>query len=335
MKGCFVLKSGSPRYNYVFKKGRREKFESELEVLPGIVTEENLDEHKAFLRETEVIISTWNFFSFTDEQISEYFPKLRLILYAAGTVQGFARPFLNRGIRVVSGWAAIAIPVSEMASSLVLLSNKGLFQVLNCYKKEGHKAANNLRTDHYPGSYDTSVGIIGVGMIGTLVAQRLKLSRLDIMAYDPFLSEEKAKSLGIKKTTLEDIFTNCQTITNHVANNPSTENMFDYKLFSLMQDYATFINTARGASVVEADLVRALKEKPTRTAFLDVTWPEPVQPGHEFLSMPNVIITPHIAGSAYLEVMRCADYMFDELKRFKAGEKLQWEVTLPMLETMA
>ena len=102
-----------------------------------------------------------------------------------------------------------------------------------------------------------------------------------------------------------------------------------------MQDYATFINTARGATVVEADLIRALKEKPTRTAILDVSWPEPVPEGHEFLRLPNIFLTAHIAGYANQEVLRLADYMFDEFKRFRAGEKLLYEVTLPMLETMA
>ena len=335
MKGCFVGKEGSDRLNYVYKMGRREKFEKELEVLPGIVTEKNLDEHRAFLGETEVIITTWGFIPFTDAQIGEYFPKLRLVLYGAGSVQGFARPFLNRGIKVVSGWAAMAIPVAEMAASLVLLANKGYFQVILSYKRDGHSEAKDLCSDIFPGNFETSVGILGVGMVGAKVVERLKQSKLEILAYDPYLSDEKAKALGVRKASLEEIFSSCQTITNHMADNPQTRKMLNYDLFKLMKDHAAFINTARGASVVEEDLARALREKPTRTAILDVTAPEPVQKGHEFLAMPNVILTPHIAGYANLEVMRLADYMFDELKRFRAGEKLLYEVTLPMLETMA
>jgi phosphoglycerate dehydrogenase-like enzyme len=335
MKGCFVNKSDSDRLNYVYKMGRREKFESELDILPGIVTEKNLDEHKAFLREADVIITTWNFIPFSDAQISEYFPRLRLVLYGAGTVQYFARPFLNRGIKVVSAWAAIAYSVAEMAASLILLANKGYFQVLLSYKNDGHWAAHKLCADTFPGNYDIKVGILGAGMVGSMVAERLSQSRLEILAFDPFLSGEKAKALNVKKVSLEELFSSCQTISNHMANNPQTEKMLNYRLFSLMKDNAAFINTGRGASVVEADLARALREKPGRTAILDVTAPEPVEAGHEFLSMPNVILTPHIAGSAELEVTRQADYMFDELLRFRAGEKLQYEVTLPMLETMA
>ena len=203
MKGCFVSREGSERLNYVYKMGRREMFEKELEILPGIVTEKNLDEHKAFLRETEVIITTWHFIPFSETQIGEYFPKLRLVLYGAGSVQGFARPFLNRGIKVVSGWAAMSIPVSEFTASMILLSNKGYFQTLLAYKKDGHNAAKQMNSESFPGNYEISVGILGVGMIGAKVAERLKQSRVEILAYDPYLSEERANTLGIKKASLE------------------------------------------------------------------------------------------------------------------------------------
>ncbi|GHV37356.1 dehydrogenase [Spirochaetia bacterium] len=335
MKGCFVCKEGSDRLEYVYKMGRREKFEAELEILPGIVTEKNLEQHKSFLRETEIIIATWNIVPFTDEQITEYFPRLKLVLYGAGSVQGFARPFLNRGIRVVSGWVAMSVPVAEYSTSLILLANKGWFPSLLKYKNEGFRASKTMCEHQFPGNFEVKVGILGVGVIGSAVAKRLKQSNLEVLAYDPYLSDEKAKALDVKKASLEEIFSSCQTITNHMANNKETEGMLTYRLFSLMKDNATLVNNGRGASIVEADLIRALKEKPMRTAVLDVTAPEPVEAGSELLTLPNVFLTPHIAGYANQEVLRLADYMFDELKRFRAGEKLLYEVTLPMLATMA
>jgi phosphoglycerate dehydrogenase-like enzyme len=113
--------------------------------------------------------------------------------------------------------------------------------------------------------------------------------------------------------------------------------MLHYGLFSRMSETATFINTGRGAQVVEDDLIRALSECPTRTAVLDVTMPEPPVEGSPFYSLPNVFLTPHIAGSAGDEVARMGEQMADAFTHWQDApeEKLSCEVTLPMLETMA
>jgi phosphoglycerate dehydrogenase-like enzyme len=102
-----------------------------------------------------------------------------------------------------------------------------------------------------------------------------------------------------------------------------------------MWDYGVFINTGRGAQVVEEDLVRALTEKPTRTALLDVTFPEPVPKGHPFYTMANVILTPHLAGSKGRELVRMGMYMAEEFERYITGAPLRYEVTLKQLATMA
>ena len=98
---------------------------------------------------------------------------------------------------------------------------------------------------------------------------------------------------------------------------------------------ATFINTGRGAQIVEADLIRALKEVPTRTALLDVTFPEPPEADSPFWTMQNVFLTPHIAGSMGKEVARMGSYMAEDFTRVLNREAPKWEVTLKMLETMA
>ena len=98
---------------------------------------------------------------------------------------------------------------------------------------------------------------------------------------------------------------------------------------------ATFINTGRGAQVVEEDLCRALRECPDRTALLDVTWPEPPAPDSPLLTMENVFLTPHIAGSMKNEIGRMGQYMLQAYRDFRAGIPSRCEVTLDMLETMA
>ena len=87
--------------------------------------------------------------------------------------------------------------------------------------------------------------------------------------------------------------------------------------------------------LVEPDLVRALTEQPRRTAILDVTWPEPCPEDSPLWSLPNVLITPHIAGSAGDEVMRMGEYMLGECERMLAGEPFAYDVSMDMLEHMA
>jgi phosphoglycerate dehydrogenase-like enzyme len=168
-----------------------------------------------------------------------------------------------------------------------------------------------------------------------MVAEMLKAFKLEVLVFDPFLSAEKAAALGVRVTDLDEIFSTCQTVSNHLANNEQTKSMLNYSHFSKMLPYATFLNTGRGAQVVEDDLVRALTERPDLTAVLDVTYPEPAPLDHAFYSLPNCFLTPHIAGSLGNEVHRMAEYMYEEFVRYNSGEQNKYEVTEKMLETMA
>ena len=143
------------------------------------------------------------------------------------------------------------------------------------------------------------------------------------------------KSLGVTLCSLEELFSTCTVVSNHLANNEQTRGMLNGALFSSMRPYATFLNTGRGAQVVEDDLVDVLTARPDLTAVLDVTYPEPPAEGHAFYSLPNCVLTPHIAGSSGDEVHRMAEYMKDEFDRLIAGEACRYEVNLKMLETMA
>lgn len=284
--------------------------------------------------DVEYIFSTWGMPSLNEDEIKTCFPSLKCVFYAAGSVQAFARPFLNCGIKVFSAWAANAVPVVEYTLAQIILANKGFFAHSREMKK-GNREAGKAMKAAYPGNYGENVGIIGVGMIGSQVANRLRDYKLNVLAFDPFLSDKRAKELGITKASLEDIFSMCRVVTNHMANNTQTQGMLDYKYFSRMLPYATFINTGRGAQVIEEDLVRVLEERPDITAILDVTFPEPPTEGHAFYSLPNCFLTPHIAGSLMNETHRMAEYIIEEYERFINGNHCLYEVSLEMLETMA
>lgn len=284
--------------------------------------------------DAEYIFSTWGMPVFTEEEIKTHLPNLKAIFYSAGSVQSFAREFLNCGVAVFSAWAANGVPVAEYTVAQIVLANKGFFTLSRCMKDDGFDLAHASRAE-YIGNFGAKVGIIGAGMIGKMVINMLKNYKLEVMVFDPFLPDKTAAELEVKKVSLETLFSECDVVSNHLANNPQTVGMLNEKLFASMKENATFINTGRGAQVVEEDLIKVLSSRPDLTAILDVTDPEPPIPESEFYSLPNCILTPHIAGSNGYEVHRMAEYMRDEFISFTSGEACKYQVTLKMLETMA
>ncbi|PIE04315.1 MAG: phosphoglycerate dehydrogenase [Spirochaetales bacterium] len=285
--------------------------------------------------ECRCIFSTWTMPALTEEQIREQFPSLKYLFYGAGSVQKFARPFLKNGVRIFSAWAANAVPVAEWTAAQIILANKGFFQLHRRYAEEGAEKAREYGNS-FPGNYHTPVGLLGAGMIGRKVIELLAPYSLEILVFDPFMDEPAAENLHVRKTDIETLFAESQTISNHLANNPQTRGMLNYSLFSRMKPNAVFINTGRGATIDPQGLCRALNEEPRRTAVLDVTDPnEPLQRGDPLFDMPNIILTPHRAGACSKEVARLGEYMAEEYRRVTAGKPALYEVTTDMLETMA
>lgn len=284
--------------------------------------------------DVKYIFSTWSMPAFTEEEIALCFPSLEAIFYSAGSVQTFARPFMSRGVKIFSAWAANAVPVAEYTVAQIILACKGFFRACTLASQNKRKDAAE-HSKSCPGNYGCKIGLIGVGMIGSMVAERMKIYNHKVLVFDPFCSKEKADKLGVELCSLERIFAECQVISNHLANNPQTVGMLNYELFKLMKPNATFLNTGRGAQVVEADLARAMSEKPDAVSILDVTYPEPIQDGNPLLALDNVYLTPHIAGSQSDEVHRMAQYMIDEYKAYVSGGEIKYLVNEKMLDTMA
>ena len=284
--------------------------------------------------DVELVFSTWGMPDFTKEEIKAYLPALKCVFYGAGSVQRFARPFLNCGVKVFSAWAANAVPVAEYTVAQIILSNKGYFVTSRIFHTQGKRAAREAMAK-CNGNYGETVGIIGAGMIGKLVIQMLKQYNLKVIVFDPFLPDEKAEELGVEKCELAEVFERAFVVSNHLANNEQTQGMLKYEHFSKMRENAVFVNTGRGAQIVEDDLVRILSERPDLTALLDVTYPEPPVEGHPFYTLPNCLLTPHIAGSDGQEVARMGRYMLCECQSYLCGDPCKYEVSMKMLETMA
>ena len=313
----------------VFGQGRRERIEALSDLYPVVVNKHNFSEHTTVLQDVEVIFATWGIPSFSDEQLAQL-PQLKAVFYAAGNVKGFAWPLIEHDIILVSAWAINAIPVAEMVLSQILLTCRGYFRAVRTYQVEKNKG----RPFHPPGVNGETIGVIGMGWIGRRLTEHLHRFGFNILASDPYLTAERAAELGVEKVSLEELFKRSYIVSNHIPDLPTTKNVLDGSLFETMRDGATFINSGRGAQVVEADLIRLMRQRPDLTALLDVTDPEPPAPQSELWTLPNVIMSPHIGGTTGDEVVRLADCVIDEFIAWDAGKPLQYQVTREVLETM-
>ncbi|MBT5876206.1 MAG: hydroxyacid dehydrogenase, partial [Candidatus Latescibacteria bacterium] len=278
----------------------------------------------------EVIFSTWGMFPLTGDQLDSL-PNLKAVFYAAGTVQQFARPFLERGIVVVSGWGANAVPVAEFTLAQILLSNKNYFQNA---RDSAHPESRKSATGG-PGNFGETVSLLGAGMVGRNVLKLLKPFSLTVLVFDPFLDAEEAVELGVTKVCLDEAFSRSHVVSNHLANLPETERMIRGSHIASMQSHAVFINTGRGATVAEEEMVDVLRARTDLTALLDVTFPEPPASDSPLYGLENVFMTNHIAGSMNNEVVRLVDYVLEDFEAWQNGRPMRYAITLEALERMA
>ena len=332
MKKVALLCDNRGSVDYVYGQGRREVLAQVVDLYPEILCSENLDDHAHILPQLDAVFSTWGMPQLTASELAR-FTALEAVFYAAGSVKGFAEPLFKRGLVLCSGWGANAVPVAEFTLAQMLLSCKGYFRnTRECRDAAGRRARRVFRG---PGIFGETVGLIGLGRVGQMAARLLQGFELQVVAYDPYADAALVADLGVEKVDLEALFARALVISNHLPNIPATRGLLDGALFARMRPGATFINTGRGAQVVEADLIAVLRGRPDLTALLDVTFPEPPDPDSAFYTLPNVQLSSHIAGSLNDEVVRMADYMIEEFGRWERGEALHWQVTEPMLATMA
>ncbi len=144
---------------------------------------------------------------------------------------------------------------------------------------------------------DKTLGVIGFGRIGQLVAQRAQGFGMRVVAYDPFVGEERYRELGVEKAaSSDDVYAQADFITVHLPKTPDTENWLDAEAFAKMRDGVRILNVARGPLIDDAALQAALDSGKVAGAALDVFRSEPITE-HPLFSYPNVVVTPHLGAS--------------------------------------
>ncbi|MDQ8183534.1 NAD(P)-dependent oxidoreductase [Pelagicoccus sp. SDUM812005] len=306
--------------DYVFAHGRREEIERISDLYPHVITTKNFETHVDNLQDLEAIFSTWGMPALTAEQVSRL-PNLKWIFYAAGSTMGFRQPFLDAGVRVMSANAANAIPVAEFCLAHILLGMKGYFR--NAREAIDPVGAHFMNGYVGPGNYDSTVALLGNGSVAMHLKSLLEGFNIEPMIVDSYLHKSDY--------TLEEAFSKAQVVSNHFPNVESLKHVFDEKLFRLMPEGAVFINTGRGPQVCHKGLAKVMADRPDLTAILDVQDPEPPEEGSPLYSLPNVMISTHIAGSINHEVSRMADHAIDAYRQWINGNPVPNEVEMQML----
>ncbi len=316
----------------VYSEQSQERIAELTKLKSTVLHYETWETSKELLSDVDYIFSGWGMPEMT-KAFLDAVPNLKHIFYGAGSIRKFyTEEARGRGIRISSSWRANAIPTAEYAHALIILALKKFYRVT----RSTEKARAWKLPEEAAGIYRSTVGLVSLGMVGRLVAAHLRDQHsLRVLAYDPFVSEELAASLGIELVTLETLFAESDVVSLHAPDLPETEGMISGELLRSMKPNATLINTARGALLDEPTFAEVFTDRSDLDAVIDVTQNEPHNKDCPLWSLPNVTITPHIAGSINNECHRMGEYMVQELEDALAGRPLQHEVTPELLMTMA
>ncbi|WP_167414015.1 hydroxyacid dehydrogenase [Streptomyces carpinensis] len=272
----------------------------------------------AALRETEVIVSSWGCPPL-DESVLAGAPALRAVVHAAGSVKHHVTDACwRRGIQVTSAAWANALPVAEYTVAFVLLANKHLLRMRDDYRARRGVPHDWLAAYARAGNYRRTVGVVGASRIGRRVLELLRPHDLDLLLHDPYVGAAEAELLGARSVDLDELCAASDVVTVHAPELPSTRHLVDRRRLALLRDDATLVNTSRGSLIDQEALVDELLTG-RLNAVLDVTEPEVLPADSPLYDLPNVLLTPHVAGSLGGELHRMAAAAADELARYAAG----------------
>lgn len=311
-------------YALLFDAARRDRFAALADPADRmLITDLDDPAHAARLAETEVLVTSWGAPQFDADRLARM-PKLRAVLHAAGSVQHLVSDdFFARGIRLTTAADANAVPVAEFTLGAILLSGKRTFTHL----QTPHDATWNAWTAGRLGNVDRTVGIVGFSRIGRRVVELLRpFDGIRTLVSDPFADPDAVAAAGGTLVTLDEMLPQLDVLSLHAPALPATRHMIAAAQLAALPDGATVINTARGA-LIDHDALLAECRTGRLDAVLDVTEPEPLPADSELRRLPNVAVTPHLAGSLGTEARRLTDAALDELALYIAGAPARHPVT--------
>lgn len=305
----------------VFPPPVRARLEESAELLdPALISEFDSPAAARALAGAEVLLTGWGCPP-VGAGVLERTPRLRAVIHAAGTVKTFLSPAaFDRGIVVSSAAAANAVPVAEFTLAAIIMGAKRVFPLAGLYRaRRTHRTGADLDRQHWLGTHGLTVGIVGASRIGRRVIELLRVLDAEVLLYDPYVSAAEAGLLGVTRTDLDTLVATSDVVSVHAPDTPETRGIIDARRIGLMRPGTLVVNTARG-TLVDTEALTGHLVSGRLDAVLDVTAPEPLPPGHPLWDLPNVFLTPHLAGAQGNEVGRLGALAVDELARYARGE---------------
>jgi len=263
------------------------------------------------------------------KKILEAAPKLRVVGRAGVGVDNIdVEAATQRGVVVMNTPGGNTITTAELSFAMLL----------NLARKvpQAHASMTAGKWDRKQFSgvelFGKTLGVLGMGRIGGEVAKRAVAFGMRVLAYDPFLTEARAKSLGVELVDLDDLYRDSDFITVHMPVTEQTRGMLNTAAFAKMKPKVCIVNCARGEIIVENDLLAALDSGKVAAAGLDVFSAEPLPEAHPFRTHPGITLTPHLGASTSEAQEKCGIEVAEVIAGYLLTGEVRNAVNLPYLD---
>ena len=328
--------------NYMFSPALWDELNREFEVEQhGETRHLAPDETVHQATDCAAVITGWGAKPFSAQWL-EAAPNLKIVAHTAGSPRGlFADAdvkdiLIPRGIQIYTGADGMGANVAEQTIGMMIATARRFGLRAQMLREKQTTGTTDIEAPPRDTQFLTgaTVGLVSASKVARQVIPLLHAFGCRVLVYDPFLNDEAARSIGVESVALDKLFEQSDIVSLHAPHLPATQGLVTAELLAKLRDGASFINTSRG-TVVDQDAL--LKECQSGRIFaaLDVTTPEPLPPDSPFWELPNVQITPHIAGQGRFGYRRIGADAAQAIRDAVAGREIAGAVPLARWETVA
>lgn len=272
-------------------------------------------------------------------EVFERADSLRIISHSAGTVKRMLLEcahddVIPRGICVFSANQAIAYNAAEHTIGLMIMTCRRIFDHALMIRNDHKEWPDRMLRPNSQYLTGSTVGLVSASEVGRKVIELLRPFDTKVLVFDPYLTEQEAMTLCVEKVELMDIFSQSDIVSVHAPLLPETKSMINHAHFAALKDGAVFINTSRGDILDEQALISEL-ETGRISAALDVSIEEPLPKDSPLLSLKNVVVTPHLAGSGFYGYAKIGESAVRALEDFFAGRPVEGAVDFKKYDIIA